>query len=553
MEPKTGVDSRNNGIVRPEANFSPSLWGDQFVTCVFNAEVAGKSSKEIEVMKAEVKRMLTSPGTKVLDTMNLIDTIERLGISYHFENEIEEKLEKLFNLNTKYEDNECHDLYTVALHFRIFRQHGYRISCDVFSKFRDGSGNFYEFLKDDPKGLLSLYEATQLRVHGECILEDALAFATASLKSIDPILESCFRKQVIHALVQPLHMGDSRIEARHFINIYEEDVLKNETLLKFAKLNYNLLQMLHKRELCEVSRWWKELDPASKFPYAKNRLVECFFWAMGTYYEPQYSRGRVMLTKSLALGSLIDDTYDAYGTLEELDIFATAIDRWEVGEIDRLPDYMKPLYRAILELYEQFEEELANEGRSYGVYYAREALKELVRSYNIEAKWFIKGEFPPFAEYLDNALITVTYHFDCVSALLGTTSATKEHFEWLSNKPKMLIASLTHARLLDDLATYEIEKERGQLVTGIECYMKEYRVTKPEVESRFRQMITSAWKDMNEEFFKPSPHPRFVLHRIINLARTMEAAFQGNHDGYTRPEKVMKPHILALFVEPIQI
>lgn len=62
--------------------------------------------------------------------MNLIDTVERLGLSYHFENEIEQELLQLFNLNTDYND-EAYDLYTVALHFRLFRQHGYRISCGM--------------------------------------------------------------------------------------------------------------------------------------------------------------------------------------------------------------------------------------------------------------------------------------------------------------------------------------------------------------------------------------------------------------------------------------
>lgn len=119
----------------------------------------------------------------------------------------------------------------------------------------DVNGEFQEVLKTDAKGLLSLYEASYLRTHGETILDGALDFATASLKSIAPHLEPPLRKQVVHALVQPLHFGCSRIEARNFISIYEEYEDKNESLLRFAKLDYNLLQMLHKEELHELSRW----------------------------------------------------------------------------------------------------------------------------------------------------------------------------------------------------------------------------------------------------------------------------------------------------------
>ena len=48
--------------------------------------------------------------------------------------------------------------------------------------------------------------------------------------------------------------------------------------------------------------------------------------------------------------------------------------RWDFGELSRLPDYMRPLYKAILKLYIQFEEELAKEGRSYATYYAIEGV-----------------------------------------------------------------------------------------------------------------------------------------------------------------------------------
>ncbi|KAI3469925.1 hypothetical protein Pfo_026588 [Paulownia fortunei] len=538
--------------LRPVANFSPSLWGDQFIKHNFDPKVMEKYSETIEVLKNEVRSTLTSPGSKMVDTMNLIEKLERLGLSYHFENEIEEKLEQFFNLNTNYGD-EAYDLYTVSLHFRLFRQHGYRISCDIFGKWKDGNGKFQAALKSDGRGLLSLYEASHLRIHGENTLDEALAFATANLKSMAPNLGSPLRKQVVHALVQPLHLGIPRIEARNFISIYEKHDYKNESLLRFAKLDYNLLQMLHKKELHEVSRWWKELDLVTKLPYARDRVVECFFMAMGVYHEPQYSRARIMLAKTIAMTSIIDDTYDAYGTIEELDVLTEAIERWDIGEIDRLPEYIKPFYKALLELYQQFEQELAKEGRSYATYYAIEALKELVRSYHVEAKWFIQGYLPPFVEYLNNALITSTYCYHTATSLLGIKSTTKEEFEWLSKKPKMLVAGLTICRVIDDIATYEVEKERGQIATGIESYMKENGVTKEEAMTKFSEIATNAWKDINEECLRPSSNSKDVLMRILNLERIIDVTYRNNEDGYTHPEKVMKPHIIALFVDPIEI
>ncbi|CAI9754858.1 unnamed protein product [Fraxinus pennsylvanica] len=136
--------------------------------------------------------------------MNLIDTLERLGVSYHFEEEIDELLERFFKLNSNYADKAYH-LYTVALHFHLLRQHGYCISCDIFKKFIDENGKFKENIKSDTRGLLSIYETSYLRVHGEDILEDVIAFTTDILKSMAPHLSSTIEKQVAHALLKSMH------------------------------------------------------------------------------------------------------------------------------------------------------------------------------------------------------------------------------------------------------------------------------------------------------------------------------------------------------------
>ncbi|CAN4114340.1 unnamed protein product [Withania somnifera] len=86
--------------------------------------------------------------------------------------------------------------------------------------------------------------------------------------------------------------------------------------------------MLHKQELAEVSRWWKDLNFVKTLPYARDRVVECYFWALGVYFEPQYSRARVMLVKTIAIISIVDDTYDAYGTTEELATYTDVIQRY---------------------------------------------------------------------------------------------------------------------------------------------------------------------------------------------------------------------------------
>lgn len=70
------------------------------------------------------------------------------------------------------------------------------------------------------------------------------------------------------------------------------------------------------------------MDILTKVPYARDRFVECYFWAVGTIYEPQHSLARMTLAKAIAIAGIIDDTYDAYGTLDELKILTEAVERY---------------------------------------------------------------------------------------------------------------------------------------------------------------------------------------------------------------------------------
>ncbi|CAN4114325.1 unnamed protein product [Withania somnifera] len=570
-------------IVRPVANFSPSLWGDLFLSFSIDNHVAQEYAQEIQVLKEQTRSMLLATGQELAAKLNLIDIIERLGIAYHFDKEINDILGQIYNENYDFEGDDHNDLCTCALQFRLLRQHGYNISLKIFSKFLNGNGKLKESLASDVLGLLSLYEASHVRTHGEDILEDALAFSTTHLQSAAPLLNSPLKEQVKHALEQSLHKGIPRVEIRFFISsIYEKQETKNDVLLRFAKLDYNLLQMLHKQELAEVSRWWKDLNFVKTLPYARDRVVECYFWALGVYFEPQYSRARVMLVKTIAIISIVDDTYDAYGTTKNLphtrmsykgtDFINSFIQiylkneyhekirpslcslylfyykftlnlspyGWDINEIDRTPDYMKIGYKAILDLYEDYEKEMSGDGRSHVVYYAKERMKELVESYNIEAKWFIEGHMPHCFEYLRNAFVTTTYYFLATTSYLGMPYAKEQEFKWLSKNPKILEGRVTICRVIDDIATYE-------------CYMRDYSVSTKAAMDKFQEMGEAGWKDINEGMLRPTPIPMEFLSRILNLARLVDVTYKHNEDGYTHPEKVLKPHIIAPVVDSIKI
>ncbi|KAL0459216.1 UNVERIFIED_CONTAM: Gamma-cadinene synthase [Sesamum latifolium] len=236
----------------PITTYSPTMWADTFTSFSLDDKVQEKYVEAIEELKQEARSMLMSKESTTAEKLILIDTLERLGVGYHFEQEIEDQLQEIFRFQSQDKD---YDLFTTAVQFRVLRQHRYSISCNVFNKFKGDGGEFKETLISDAKGLLSLYEAANVRIHGEDILEDAVTFTTHHLKRMVQQLEPRLQCQVKRALEQPLHRGIPKVEARHYISFYEKDESRNEILLKLAKLDFNYSQNLYKKELRDLSRY----------------------------------------------------------------------------------------------------------------------------------------------------------------------------------------------------------------------------------------------------------------------------------------------------------
>ena len=86
-------------------------------------------------------------------------------------------------------------------------------------------------------------------------------------------------------------------------------------------------------------------------------------------------------------------------------------------------------------------------------------MKNLVRAYFEEAKWFHQGYVPTMKEYMQVASVTAGYK------MLATTSfvfmgelAAKEAFDWVSNDPLIVQAASVIARLMNDIVGHKVRK-----------------------------------------------------------------------------------------------
>ncbi|KAJ4724612.1 Terpene synthase [Melia azedarach] len=192
---------------RPLANFRPTIWKDTF-DFMSSPKLEPEDDRLFEELKEQVKEMLSTASSvdNPIGEVILINSLCRLG---------------------------------------------------VFNKYKKSDGKFKESLISDVRGILSLYEAAQLRVHEENILEEALTFTTTHLKKISlaPNTSPQLAKHVTEALEQPFHTGVPRLEELKYISFYEHEESRNDTLLKFAKLDFNRVQLLHKQELSDLTRY----------------------------------------------------------------------------------------------------------------------------------------------------------------------------------------------------------------------------------------------------------------------------------------------------------
>lgn len=122
---------------RRSANYHPSIWGEYFLAFasfddadddkVISFIISEEEKNQLEQLKEEVRKIVIETPNNSLEKLEFISALQRLGVSYHFENEIEESLLNIYDQNkSKLDENDDddEDLYTVALRFRLLRQQG---------------------------------------------------------------------------------------------------------------------------------------------------------------------------------------------------------------------------------------------------------------------------------------------------------------------------------------------------------------------------------------------------------------------------------------------
>ncbi|XXG69512.1 hypothetical protein AAC387_Pa06g2357 [Persea americana] len=342
--------------------------------------------------------------------------------------------------------------------------------------------------------------------------------------------EPVLHKNVDHALDIPLHWKLEKLEARWYMDIYTREEGMNSSLLELAMLHFNNVQTTFQISLRSVSRWWKDLGLVQTLP--------------GSCYE------------SYSFIITIDDIYDVYGTVDELELFTNAVDRWDLKAMDQLPEYMKTCFLALYNYINEIGYEISKEEGRNVIPYLRNAWTEMCKAHLVEANWYSRRYTPTLEEFLQTSLISVGTLgvLEYVYAVLGQNLAPESN-DFAEKILDILPLAAMMVRFPDDLGTSTDELKRGDVPKSIQCYMHEAGVTEDVAREHIMGLFRETWKKVNKSLVESSL-PHGFINCVMNLGRVAYCIYKhgdGFSDGFGDPGSQEERRYKVLFAEPLQV
>ncbi|KAH9606239.1 hypothetical protein KSS87_022948, partial [Heliosperma pusillum] len=489
----------------------------------------------------------------------IIDAIQRLGLEYYFRNEISDALRKCYRRFIAMKGG--HELHDTALCFRLLRQQGYNVSSDTFSKFMDKDGKFKQEVEKDIKGLMSLFEASHLKLPGDYILDYAGDFSRNLLSNFQN-LEPSEASVIQNTLSLPYHKSLPRFTAMDFLQNFElsmkllhdyrGDGQWMEEVSNLARIHITRDQISIKHEIDEICRWWEELQLPEELKLARSEPVKWHMWSVACLPGLYMAELRLALTKAISFIYIIDDIFDIYGTHEELTLFTETVNRWDTASFDKLPDYMIICLRELYDIINEISNIISAKHGSNPKYHLQKVWAEFCSACLVQSNWVASGYMPTTEEYMKNEIATTGSYIVHVIIFFLLGEVIKDP-NFLSSHPDISSLAATILRLWDDLGNSKAMhlmkcsnlQDEHQTYDGsvIDCYMNEHEGSSPESARQYvLAMIPDVWRRLNETLVFPSPFSADYKAAITNFARIVPIMYKYDEKHRLLDlEKLMQP------------
>eukprot|EP00253_Pinus_taeda_P007340 PITA_07340 len=563
-------------IPRRTANHHGNVWDDDLILSL-NSPYGGPAYYEqvkrlVDEIKPLLLKEMDDSNQDLIKRLQMIHILECLGIDRHFHPELEivalDYVYRCWNeggIGVGSKDS-CKDLNATALGFRALRLHRYNVSSGVLENFKDENGKFFCSFTGDKqvRSMLSLLRASEISFPGEKVMEEAKAFTREYLHGVVAGggevtgVDQSLLEEVKYALEFPWYCSVPRWEARSFIEIYGQNRswLKsniNQKVLELAKLDFNILQCIHQKEIQSITRWWRGSEIA-QLNFYRKRHVEFYFWAVTCIFEPEFCHSRVAFAKLCVVAAVLDDLYDTHGMLNELKTVSEAVRRWNSSLTDELPDNIKIAFQFFFNTANELAVEVAKEQGRDMTSILKDNWQRYLESYLQEAEWIATGHVPTLNEYIKNARASSGMCIlNLFPLLLMGQLLPNNILEQIYSPSKMQELSELTIRLVDDLTDFEDEKQRGEIASIIECYKKENPDSTVEnALNHIKGMLRLSLEELNGEFLKDDSVPLCCKKFTFNITRGLQFLFRYG-DGISVSNKELKEQIFKILVDQVPI
>ena len=101
---------------------------------------------------------------------------------------------------------------------------------------------------------MALYEASQLNIEGEDILDEAGNFSEQLLNARVRHLDESQVRVVGNTLRNPYHKSLARFMAKNFFGNFQQKNGWPNDLELLAKMDFNMVQSMHQKEIVQISK-----------------------------------------------------------------------------------------------------------------------------------------------------------------------------------------------------------------------------------------------------------------------------------------------------------
>ncbi|XP_049396479.1 S-linalool synthase [Solanum stenotomum] len=423
--------------------------------------------------------------------------MERMGLAKHFEKEIEQILDQVYNNyqrnnfqnNNEYllsseeektSDDLAEKLLKDSLAFRLLRLQGYKINQGSFCWFLQ-QPQIRDKTEKNKKHftyvMYNVYRATDLMFNGESQIEEARFFARNFLVNNDNLsLFPALQKVIEHELNVPWFARLEHLDHRLWIELnqsiplsiakssfYWLAYLQNEKLMQLAVQNYEYRQSIYRKELEDLKRWSKEKGLVD-IGFGREKTTYSYFAsaASSSSFLPYESFLRLIVAKCSIVITVADDFYDEEASLSELHILSEAIQRWDAKNLDG-PSKI---------IFEALDDLVCDVAKMYHLQHKiditpqlRHMWKETFDAWMMESLWSRTSNLPSRDKYLQVGMISIGAHILVLhAASLGCSILPNQMFGPINGQYENITKLLmTTTRLLNDIQSYQKEREVGKM------------------------------------------------------------------------------------------